>query len=235
MTLLSSQPQLLCTLPISNLLFPSFHFCGQLSCPGPNDACCHSPAARSLPSVPHLHRCPTGQVSVPVQSLSEASSPLPPGLHPQHYPQPFIAQLSEGPFLSHSSALEGASRQPGEPSDPFNKSAPSLPSRVLSSPKAVHPPLGCPAPRPDPQDPCLALSGPTSLEPYLQALFPVLQHPPRPPPGPRVLPAELQNSFPTRRHSEPLHCGWSPGNSWLRGPGPRLKFWLCRMAPVALD
>ena len=138
----------------------------------------------AIPRLPALcHLSPTS-TAVPLarfpflSSLSEAYSPLPPGLHPQHYPQPFIAQLSEGPFLSHSSALEGASRQPGEPSDPFNKSAPSLPSRVLSSPKAVHPPLGCPAPRPDPQDPCLALSGPTSLEPYLQALFPVLQHPP---------------------------------------------------------
>ena len=82
--------------------------------------------------------------------------------------------------MCHSSALEGASRQPGEPSDLFNKSAPSLPSCVLSSPKTVHPPLGCPAPRPDLQDPCLAFSGPTSLEPYLQALFPVLQQPPAP-------------------------------------------------------
>ena len=33
-TLLSSQPQLLCTLPTSNL-FPSSHLCGQPSCPGP--------------------------------------------------------------------------------------------------------------------------------------------------------------------------------------------------------
>lgn len=123
--------------------------------PRPPNACCHS--LDSLPSVPHLCHPPTAQVSVPAQPLLEASSSLSPGLHTQHPtpPQPFIAQLSEGPFsIPLLSVIPQLWKVPAD-----NQGNPLTPYQIyskpagVSPPKTVHHPLGCLPSEPNPRGP----------------------------------------------------------------------------------
>lgn len=126
-------------------------------------------------------------------------------------------------FICHSSALEGASRQPGEPPDPL----PTLlqTSRSLTSQDSPSS-FGLPALSTQPSGPCLVLAGPhflspTSLEPYLRALLPVPSTP-RPICAPSSSAAEcLPHPSQSLQGLDALHCGWSPGNTpWLRVPRP---------------